>query len=341
MKKQQTWTLDLALQGGGSHGAFTWGVLDALLEDGRIYFDGVSGTSAGAMNAAVLAAGFAEAQVGKLNKADAHRMRCDLARQKLHDFWHAVGKVGTLLAASPANFAAQLMPWLKPVLSPAQSNPFDINPLRNILNRSVDFEQIAALKDEAWMPKLFICATNVRTGQGKVFTNSELSDQVIMASACLPMLYQAVEIDGEAYWDGGYAGNPALYPLIYKTKSDDILLVQINPMEIEALPTSLSDIQDRANQITFNAGLLSELRAIRFVARLMDENKLDGERYKKILMHQIDGGSHLATFGSDSKVKSDWSFLQQLFMKGREAGELWLEEQLPFVGVKSTMPMDW
>ena len=340
MAVKKTWKIDLALQGGGSHGAFTWGVLDALLEDERLAFDGVSGTSAGAMNAVVLAGAFAEADTTGMNKTEAHAARCQMARKKLHQFWYKVGQVGTMLAASPASFAAQMMPWLKPMLSPAQSNPFGINPLRDILNEVVDFNSIGKFCQEDWMPNLFICATNVRTGQGVIFRNQQLSDKVIMASACLPMLYDAVEIEGEFYWDGGYAGNPAIYPLIYETKSCDVLLIQINPIQIDALPTSLDDIQDRANQITFNAGLLSELRAIRFVSKLMDENKLDEEHYRKILMHQIDGGELLMAFGSASKVQSDWVFLQKLFEQGRKAGQHWLENDLPFVGKKSTMPMD-
>ncbi len=338
MAAQKTCRLDLALQGGGSHGAFTWGVLDALLEDGRFEFDGISGTSAGAMNAVVLAAGFAEAKTEGLSSAAAHRLRCDLAREKLHTFWHEVGKIGTLLAASPASFAAQMMPWLKPVLSPAQSNPFDINPLRRILNQLVDFDLIARLHGEKWMPQLFICATSVRTGKGEIFANRNLSSQVVMASACLPLLYQAVEIDGEQYWDGGYAGNPALYPLIYHTPANDILLVQINPVAIDQMPNSLDEIQDRVNQITFNAGLLSELRAIRFVTRLLEEQKLDTSRYRKIFLQQIDGGSALMAYGSDSKVKSDWEFLQTLFEQGRVADEQWLKTDVKYLGVKNTMP---
>ncbi|AUZ05521.2 MULTISPECIES: patatin-like phospholipase family protein [Vitreoscilla] len=329
--------LDLALQGGGSHGAFTWGVLDALLEDGRLSFQGISGTSAGAMNAVVLAAGFAEAKIEGMNETEAHLARCQLAREKLHDFWFAVGRVGTLMAASPVSFAAKMMPWMKPMLSPVQANPFDINPLRDILNRVVDFDCLTAQKCEDWMPQLFICATNVRTGKGKIFTNQQMSSQVVMASACLPMLYQTVEVDGEPYWDGGYAGNPALYPLIYSTPCHDILLVQINPMEIDALPKSMSDIQDRANQITFNAGLLSELRAIRFVTTLLDENKLDIKKYRKIYMHQVDGGADLLPLGAESKVKSDWNFLSQLFEKGRVAGAAWLETHFDDIGKKTTM----
>ena len=338
MATHKTYRLDLALQGGGSHGAFTWGVLDALLENGAYEFDGVSGTSAGAMNAVVLAAGFAEADTEGMDEAEAHRARCELARTKLHDFWFEVGKIGTLLAASPATFAAQMMPWLKPMLSPAQSNPFDINPLRRILNQLVDFELIASLKDAKWLPQLFICATSVRTGKGVIFTNDNVSSQAVMASACLPMLYQSVEIDGEQYWDGGYAGNPALYPLIYNTPANDILLVQINPVAIEIMPKTLDEIQDRANQITFNAGLLSELRAIRFVTRLLEEEKLDVTRYRKVFLHQIDGGAFLETHGSDSKVKSDWVFLQALFEQGREAGKKWMKTNTKHLGVKNTMP---
>ena len=338
MAAHKTYRLDLALQGGGSHGAFTWGVLDALLEDGGYEFDGVSGTSAGAMNAVVLAAGFAEAETEGLSVADAHRARCELARAKLHDFWYEVGKIGSMLAVSLAMFAAQMMPWLKPMLSPAQSNPLDINPLRRILNNLVDFELIASLQKEKWLPQLFICATSVRTGKGVIFTNDNVSSQAVMASACLPMLYQSVEIDGEPYWDGGYAGNPALYPLIYNTPANDILLVQINPVAIETMPKTLDEIQDRANQITFNAGLLSELRAIRFVTRLLEEEKLDVKRYRKVFLHQIDGGAFLETHGSDSKVKSDWTFLQALFEQGREAGKKWMKTNAKHLGVKNTMP---
>ena len=338
MTAKKIYRMDLALQGGGSHGAFTWGVLDALLEDGSYAFEGISGTSAGAMNAVVLAAGFAEAQTEGMNEAEAHKARCELARQKLHAFWFEVGKVGTLLAASPAAFAAQMMPWLRPVLAPAQSNPFDINPLRRILNNIVDFDLIASLQEAPWMPQLFICATCVRTGKGEIFTNCNVSSQAVMATACLPMLYQAVEIDGEQYWDGGYAGNPALYPLIYQTPASDILLVQINPIAIETMPKTMDEIQDRASQITFNAGLLMELRAIRFVTRMVEEQKLDTSRYRKVFLHQIDGGAKLMAYGSDSKVKSDWPLLQRLFEDGRAAGQKWLKTDAKHLGVKNTMP---
>lgn len=331
-------TINLALQGGGSHGAFTWGVLDALLEDGGFRFAGISGTSAGAMNAAVLASGFADArELGIADVHEEHAKGCELARQKLRHFWETVGTLGSFLAASPASYAHQLMPWLRPVLAPSQVNPLDINPLRTLLKRTVEFEKLVQHRKHPNVPKVFVCATNVRTGRGEVFCDERITIDAIMASACLPQLFHPIEIDGECYWDGGFAGNPAIYPLIYRTHIDDVLLVQINPIEIQNLPVSMSEIQERINEVTFNASLLAELRAIEFVQRLIEEGRVEKGRYKYMRMHRIDGGALLQSFGSDTKMRTDIGFLQRLCAQGRESAQAWLEENRQYIGVRPTM----
>ena len=332
--------LNLALQGGGSHGALTWGVLDALLEDGRFAFEGVSGTSAGAMNAVALAHGFAQAAREHKDPQDAHRAGCELARVTLTRLWEGVGHLGGLSWGIPLPGAAPLMGMMAQWLSPYQTNPLNINPLRDLLEREVDFEVIAATArspQSGSVPQVFVCATNVRTGRGEIFTGKRLSADAVMASACLPLLFKAVEINGEPYWDGGYSGNPALHPLIYKTECVDVLLVQINPIEHQGVPDSANEIMERMNEITFNAALLSELRAIEFVRRLLAEGKLDGRRYKSVRMHRIDGGTVLETLGASSKMRADLAFVRRLFELGRETGQGWLKTHGADVGVRSTM----
>ena len=325
--------LNLALQGGGSHGAFTWGVLDALLEDGRFEFDGISGTSAGAMNAVALAHGFAQAAGQSKDREEVHAHGCALARETLKTLWEGVGAIGSLMWGVPMQgnpFMSVMTQWF----SPYQTNPLDINPLRDLLRSTVDFERLGA--EHALVPKVFVCATNVRTGRGEIFTGKRLRMESVMASACLPMMFQAVEIDGEHYWDGGYSGNPALHPLIYHTQCSDVLLVQINPVQHKALPDNASDIMDRMNEVTFNASLLAELRAIEFVRRLLAEGKLDPKRYKDVRVHRIDGGAALAPFGAASKMRADLVFLRQLFELGREEGKRWLHAHRHDVGVRCT-----
>jgi len=255
--------INLALQGGGAHGAFGWGVMDKFLEDGRIEIEGISGTSAGSMNAVVYA-------YGKL-KGD------DGARQSLHDFWKAISDSGQrfqmpklpwdmgLHAENPFQTLAKSM---MAMFSPYQLNPLNYNPLREVLERQVDFEE---LNKHQHMTKLFICATNVRTGKVKIFDTKQVSPDVILASACLPQVFQAVEIDGEHYWDGGYMGNPVLYPLFYYTDSRDVVIVHINPIERPAPPRAAADIANRLNEITFNSSLIKELRAVAFVQKLLDD----------------------------------------------------------------------
>ena len=329
--------LNLALQGGGSHGALTWGVLDALLEDGQWQFDGVSGTSAGAMNAVALAHGFAQAAQQHKDPEDAHLSGCALARESLTRLWQGVGALGSLTWGTPLSAANPLVGMMSQWFSPYQINPLGINPLRKLLEREVDFSLLCSARTGVVGPKVFVCATNVRTGRGEIFFGRRLSADAVMASACLPMLFKAVEIEGEAYWDGGYSGNPALHPLIYQTETSDILLVQINPVEHLDVPSSASEIMERMNEVTFNASLLAELRAIEFVRRLLAEGKLDARRYKSVRMHRIDGGSVLAPFGADSKLRADLAFVRKLLAQGRTAGQEWLHAHRKDVGVRPSI----
>ena len=328
-------SVNLALQGGGAHGAFTWGVLDAILADGRIAIEAMTGASAGAMNAVVLAEGWLDGGA-------------DGARTALENFWRRIsvdGKYGgserslldTMLGAWSNGHPPGLI-WFEmfsKMASPYDVNPLNINPLRGVISDLIDFDKVRGCADV----NLFIAATNVRTGKIRVFTRQELTADHLMASACLPMLFQAVEIDGQAYWDGGYMGNPALYPLFYEAQGDDILLVQINPLERKELPTNARAIQDRLNEITFNASLLRELRAIAFVNRLIDAGKLSTADYKRVLMHRIDGGAPLAQLTSSSRLRAEWDFLLRLRDMGRNAAKRWLKRNYDAIGKQGTVDL--
>lgn len=328
--------IDLALQGGGSHGAFTWGVLDALLEDGRLSLEGVSGTSAGAMNAAVLATGWAQGGAAG-------------AREALSRFWAAVagvpacwGGLGPGAMDLPAwayNRAqwpgfALWEAWLK-LWSPYQLNPLNLDPLRAIVASHVD---VQALRRGPL--KVFVTATSVRTGQPRSFSGADLGVDALLASACLPHNAQTVLIDGEPYWDGGFSGNPALWPLIYGTKADDVLLVQINPRNHEGIPRTAAEIDDRVNEITFNASLVAELRAIAFVQRLLKEKRVDPRRYKQLRLHRVADEAGLAPFDASSKLNTDPRLLRQLFELGRAAAARWLETELEAVGRHSSLDVE-
>jgi NTE family protein len=330
-------TVSLALQGGGAHGAFTWGVLDAILEDGRLAIEAITGTSAGAMNAVVLAEGWLDGGA-------------DGARTKLAQFWRAISVDGKYGGSERSLLDTMLGAWgnssgtppgllffemFSKVASPYDVNPLNINPLRGVVSDLIDFEKVRTHD----VVKLFIAATNVRTGKIAVFERDKLTADHVMASACLPMVFQAVEIDGEAYWDGGYMGNPALFPLFYEAHCDDILLVQINPLQRKELPTKAREIQDRLNEITFNASLLRELRAIDFVNRLVDQGKLPRDEYKRVLMHRIDGGPPLAEQTSSSRLNAEWSFLLKLRDIGRRAGKRWLKRNYDAIGTTGTLDL--
>jgi NTE family protein len=323
--------IDLALQGGGSHGAFTWGVLDRLLDEPWLKLSGVSGTSAGAMNAVVLADGLmADGRTG--------------AQTALRRFWQAVGRLGDTLTP-PAWLSAWLGPWtpagLSTTLSPYQSNPLNIDPLRQVLLDTVDFERVR----RCHKTQLYIAATDVATGELQLFDRRQLTIDHALASACLPQLFQAVQINGRSYWDGGYAGNPSLMPLITETPADDLLLVQINPSRRDTTPTRAVDIQDRANEITFNASLLKELRSLAWMRRLMDEERARGgcsamstgfERVARLRLHHIDATADLAPLGASTKLRTHSAFLQQLHALGRSATERWLHSHAAALGVRGS-----
>lgn len=339
-----THRINLGLQGGGSHGAFTWGVLDVLLQDPGIDLEGISGTSAGAMNAVALAHGFAQC-IGK-PQSDPR----EAARESLANFWNGIVNMGAIGQAQRAPFDMLLglagghhsvtSQWTSAMtrafsgsMSPYQMNPLDLNPLKTFVERQVDFERLTLLKDI----KVFVVATRVTTGKAEVFSGKRLTADAVMASACLPMMFQAVEIEGDHYWDGGYSGNPAIHPLIYKCESRDILLVQINPIKRDILPTNAIDIMDRLNEITFNSALIAEMRAIDFVKRLLLEGKLDPAHYKDVLMHRIDGGEILEQMGATTKVSTEANLIRSLHELGQTHARRWLSEHRKDLGVCSTL----
>jgi NTE family protein len=326
--------VNLALQGGGAHGAFTWGVLDRLLEDDRISFEGVSATSAGAMNAAMLAYGLT---VGGREGA----------RKALTNYWRRISHAASMSPLQPSlldkvlkdhslRFSPmfQFFDMLSRVLSPYELNPMNLNPLRDVLEQCIDFE---VLKRPDCPVRLFLSATNVRTGKVKIFENAEMSASAVLASACLPFMFQAVEIDGEAYWDGGYMGNPALYPLIYHCKSADIVIVHINPLERKELPRTATDILNRINEISFNSSLMREMRAISFVTRLITDRQIDDAELKHVLIHGISDDELMTGLGVASKLNADWEFITHLRDVGRLRADTWLANSFSKLGVESTV----
>ena len=331
MKKKR---VTLALQGGGAFGAFTWGVLDAFLEDDRFEIVGVSGTSAGAMNAVVLLEGLAE--------GGPHR-----AREQLAEFWRAVSFDGSLPTLEREVMESFMSIWdpfklrltvaqkTTEIFSPYFLNPLELNPLREVMERLIDFELVRRTN----YPKLFVAATNVRTGKARLFQRPEMTADMLMASACLPTMFKAVEIDGEFYWDGGYMGNPSLYPLYTETDCADIILVQINPIRRDNIPRTSPEIMERLNEITFNSPLLQEFRAIDFVSRLIDSGRLDGTHYKKVRLHLVSGGESVDRYGATAKVNADFSMFEDLFQIGRTAAEEFLQEHFDSIGVRGTLDL--
>ncbi len=324
----------LALQGGGMHGAFTWGVLDRLLEDGRLAIEGVSAASAGAMNAAVLA-------YGLLKGGE------DAAREALHDFWQAVAQ-----SAERYN-PLRWTPWLKGthsfgldhlplyafadmvlrIFSPYQFNPHNLNPLREVLESQVDF---AVLRKQCPI-QLYLCATNVETGKIRIFTGKDVCADAVLASACVPTLFQAVMIDGEHYWDGGYMGNPAIYPLIYNCKTRDVVIVHINPLVRRGVPVTAAEILNRISEISFNSSLMREMRAIAFVTDLIQQGKLDRGETKEMLIHSIRADDAMCALSVSSKYNADWGFLCELRDHGRREADAWLANHHRNIGHRSSI----
>ena len=326
--------VDLALQGGGSHGAFTWGVLDRLLEESWLKIDGVSGTSAGAMNAAVMIDGYAkDGPAG--------------ARAALERYWRDVSRAALLspfqrtpldvmmgrwtLDSSPAFVAMDLMSRL---VSPYDLNVTGANPLHGILERNIDFDRLAKAPI-----KLFVTATNVHTGKGRVFRNADVTPEVLLASACLPSLFQAVEIDGESYWDGGYSGNPTITPLIRECSSQDTILVQINPISRPDIPKSARDILNRLNEVSFNAVLLKELRMIAMMRQVANPGNCEGARWAGMRIHRI-ASEVMVSLGYSSKLNAEWEFLCLLRDEGRRAAEMFLQDDGVGLGRSSSFDLD-
>ncbi len=327
--------INLALQGGGSHGALTWGVLDRLLEDGRLRISAISGTSAGAMNAVVLADGY-------------ERGGPEGAREALRVFWKAVSDAARYspiqrslwdrlwgrysLDNSPGYL---FMEGLSRVFSPYELNPLNLNPLRDILVEHVNFDNVNRCRQV----QVFVTATNVRTGRPRIFGKGDVTIDSVLASACLPQLYPAVEIGGEAYWDGGFAGNPALYPLIDSRRSKDIVVVQINPIVRRELPKSARDIINRVNEISFNSSLIKELRAIALTQKMLEEAGIELGR-RQTYLHIIHADEEVQDLSASSKLNAEWSYLLRLFQDGREWAEEWLENHYDAIGQRSTLDLE-
>ncbi|HTV28440.1 MAG TPA: patatin-like phospholipase family protein [Xanthobacteraceae bacterium] len=331
--------INLALQGGGAHGAFTWGVLDQLLTDDRLSIEGISGTSAGAVNAVMLADGLA-------------RGGPEEAQKRLSDFWRAASSTGNLpslqrealqrlLSFTPLE-GTPVQAWFNAVsryFSPYDVNPLNINPLKDLIEHFVDFEALQACQDL----QIFITATNVQTGRVRIFPREKITADAVMASACLPLLFRAVEIDGVPYWDGGYRGNPVIFPFFRTTNTEDVLVVQINPLVRQETPTSSSEIMNRINEITFNSPLIDEYRAIDFVARLIDEGRLPrgtgpGE-YRRINVHRIVLERFGTHFDALSKLSTDYDFFEMLFVSGKRAARRFMDEHFDDIGKKSTVDL--
>jgi len=325
--------INLALQGGGSHGAFTWGVLDRLLEHGDIEFAGLSGTSAGACNAILVAEGLTTGGP-------------DVAREQLEGFWRLVAQAGLFspfqrtpwdqltgeytLERSPVHAWFDVMSRF---YSPYQLNPTGEHPLRPLLESFVDFERVR----QCDKTRLFISATNVRTGTLRVFREHEMTIDMVLASACLPEMFHAVEIDGSAYWDGGYIANPALHPMLEATGARDLVIVQINPLLVPDVPRDARGIINRVGEITFNSSLIKEVRQIHQINDLIAQGELNPHRHPRVFLHMIHGGDELAAFDNSSKLLTEWGFLTRLRDLGRDAADRWLNACGRRMGQKSTL----
>ncbi len=334
LSRQNPTLIDLALQGGGAHGAFTWGVLDRLLDEPGVLVEGISGTSAGSMNAAVLASGYASDGAWGAKKA-------------LAAFWRRVSEAARFsffqrgpmdilsgnwtLDNSPLFVAFDLTSRL---FSPYDLNPVALNPLRDILAESINFPVLAKSPI-----KLFITATNIKTGRGKVFKNKEITPEVLLASACLPSMFQAIEIDGESYWDGGYTGNPTITPLIQECSSSDTILVQINPVERAGTPKTARDILNRVNEVAFNATLMKELRMIALLRKTVNSDSGEGARWANMRIHRITS-SKMLELGYSSKLNAEWPFLQMLHDEGRNTADIFLNYYGKALNKYSTLDLD-
>ncbi|MBX3457192.1 MAG: patatin-like phospholipase family protein [Candidatus Paracaedibacteraceae bacterium] len=335
-KKNGKKKVSVALQGGGSHGAFSWGVMDRLLEDGRFEIEGLTGTSAGGMNAVAIAQGLMKGG----NQA---------ARDELKAFWQKIsdsGKNSPLNHRGPIDKALGkytmyhspgfvIFDYLSRMFSPYELNPLQIDPLKDVIASSFDFDALRKFKGV----KVYLCATHVQTGKLRIFGLDEMKIEALQATACLPTIHNAVKVDGEYYWDGGFIGNPVFFPLIYDCESPDIILIQLNPTVREKIPTTAREIGDRLNEITNNASVVREMRAISFISDLIDDGKLDPKETKRVFMHLIEDEDTFTDLGWSSKLNTEWDFFMHLFEKGRAAADKWIKENYEHVGKKTTAPL--
>lgn len=329
--------VSVAIQGGGAHGAFSWGVLDALLEDGRFEIEGLTGTSAGGMNAVAVAQG--------LSKGGA-----DEARAELRNFWENISEAGSRSFINSRGFVDRMLGrytmynspgflWfdtMSLLFSPYQMNPLGYDPLKNTIEKCFDFDLLRSSK----ACKVFLCATHVFTGRLKVFNLQELSTEKLLATACLPTLYGAVKVDNEYYWDGGFIGNPVFFPLIYNCDARDIILIQLNPTVRDTLPMTSQSIRDRLNEITNNASVIREMRAIQLISKLLDDGAIEKDRMKRMLMHVIKHEEIFQDLGWSSKLNTEWEFISHLHEHGRRTAKDWIKKNYDSVGNKTTAPIE-
>lgn len=336
-QKSATKKINIALQGGGAHGAFTWGVLDKLLELECFVFHGISATSAGAMNAAIMLSGYMDDGF-------------EGARKNLAKFWQMIGDMNpvSFLPHSPlenANPYVWNLHWqpsynmvdsITRFYSPYEFNPMNYNPLRTVLESCINIERLNMCS----AVRLFVSATRVSDGQPRIFECNEITIDVLMASACLPTLYQAVEIDGEHYWDGGYVGNPMLHPLMENCRDSDVLIVQINPVHRNQHPTGAREIIDRLNEITFNSSLVQELRQIEFINKLLKKSNYKSDRYKHVRLHIIEPHDEMLVLDASSKMNANYHFFEYLRDLGRVSAEKWIEKNFANIGKQSTLDIE-
>ena len=316
-------SLSLALQGGGAHGAFTWGVLDRLLEEDRLEIDGLSGASAGALNAAALASGWLEG--GRSG-----------ARAALDRLWRRVSSLGDF---SPPAAASPALDMMTRMFSPYQLNPLGVNPLRAVLEEVIDFE---ALRDAA-TPRLFVSATELKQGRAVCFENRDMTADALLASACLPHLYRAVAIDGAHYWDGGFMANPTIFPLVFHCDSRDVMIVQIDSLTADEVPRSVRQINNRRSQIVFNAPLMRELEGLAYMGRMAGKGKRRGDsmaaKVGGLNLHLLEGGAAMRALDVSSKQRADWGFFKELKAIGRESAASWLKRHRRALGKQSSIAL--
>ncbi|MCX2789545.1 patatin-like phospholipase family protein [Vibrio sp. Sgm 5] len=328
--------ISLALQGGGSHGAYTWGVLDYLLSKDELEFCSISGTSAGAMNAVILAQGL---QSGGKKEA----------RESLKRFWEDISSTATSSPIKTGFYEKAMKSWnidmtpgfiffdlLSRIASPYQTNPLGYNPLKQVIDKHIDFDVI----NKCSAVKLFIAATNVKTGRVKIFEREDLTCDKLMASACIPTMFHAVEVDGEYYWDGGFSGNPPLFPFLTKATCSDVVVIQINPQVKHEIPQTSAEINNRINEITFNQSLLKEFKFIDFVDRLTESNEEARAKYKKLFLHSISDDVNLPRLGASSKLNAESDFVSYLFELGKKSAETWFKKNYASIGKNSSIDLD-